>query len=422
MWLFISWESSRPVVGVKVNSSSGHPQLLCRILILRPKLIDEECDRAPDNRSSADATNNEQKVRCGSSWVTWSRLRETGVGKHIPRAMCPPEQLIGGKEDAVIRATNKGFTRCGDTHETTLKRNKIEFVVAPYKADAQLVFLLDEKRCDCLSNPLGVDLKLAIGVMKKCKETRENDYLELRNLLWATSKHDLYHMQNYSVMHWSSLLKRGKEVINVAMPVLPTLMYPGSFSRSLSRVQVSTMAVKDDLIVAGGFYGELICKYKVGLRFLFIVVTRCLNVFFKIGSDDAILDDQFLPCSGAMRVMTDASYGCLMRRVLLALITSRSPGVLMIRLLALMEINKMNGHVDYSFASAWHPNVQIVATGNQDTTCRLWDIRNPSESLAVLKGRMGEIRAIRFSADGRYLAIAETADFVLIFDSQTDYG
>ncbi|GJZ23341.1 uncharacterized WD repeat-containing protein-like protein isoform X4 [Tanacetum coccineum] len=71
-----------------------------------------------------------------------------------------------------------------------------------------------------------------------------------------------------------------------------------------------------------------------------------------------------------------------------------------IRLLALMEINKMNGHVDYSFASAWHPNVQIVATGNQDTTCRLWDIQNPSESLAVLKGRMGAIRAIRFSTDG----------------------
>ena len=35
---------------------------------------------------------------------------------------------------------------------------------------------------------------------------------------------------------------------------------------------------------------------------------------------------------------------------------------------------------------------------------------------------MGAIRAIRFSSDGRYLAIAEPADFVHIFDSQTDYG
>lgn len=28
----------------------------------------------------------------------------------------------------------------------------------------------------------------------------------------------------------------------------------------LSRVQISTMAVKDNLLVAGGFQGELICK------------------------------------------------------------------------------------------------------------------------------------------------------------------
>lgn len=31
-------------------------------------------------------------------------------------------------------------------------------------------------------------------------------------------------------------------------------------ARPLSRVQISTMAVKDNLMVAGGFQGELICK------------------------------------------------------------------------------------------------------------------------------------------------------------------
>ncbi|PWA66270.1 transducin/WD40 repeat-like superfamily protein [Artemisia annua] len=299
----------------------------------------------------------------------------------------------------------------------------------------------------------------------------------LRNLLWATSKHDLYLMQNYSVMHWSSLLKRGKEVINVAMPVLPTLKYPGSFSRSLSRVQVSTMAVKDDLIVAGGFHGELICKYlnKPGVSFA-----------TKIATDETAITnsvDISYSSSGAMRVMTanndalirvfDAKsfacvdnfsfpwsvnvsisylycmwkYGhiwgwlkwCWLKMVKLDFNgqrwdTSVSPDG---KLLAVLgdsteclladaqsgkEINKLKGHLDYSFASAWHPNGQIVATGNQDTTCRLWDIRIPSKSLAVLKGRMGAIRAIRFSSDGRYLAIAEPADFVHIFDSQTDYG
>lgn len=34
---------------------------------------------------------------------------------------------------------------------------------------------------------------------------------------------------------------------------------------------------------------------------------------------------------------------------------------------------------------------------------------------------MGAIRALRFTSDGRFLAMAEPADFVHIFDSHTDY-
>lgn len=111
--------------------------------------------------------------------------------------------------------------------------------------------------------------------------------LQLRNLIWATSKHDVYVVQNYSVMHWSSLLRRGKEVLNVSGKVVPTqvsisckllqftasyVLYDGfyylaipqkhcgSSPQQLSRVQISTMSVKGNLLVAGGFQGELICK------------------------------------------------------------------------------------------------------------------------------------------------------------------
>ncbi|KAG4133965.1 hypothetical protein ERO13_D08G123801v2 [Gossypium hirsutum] len=81
----------------------------------------------------------------------------------------------------------------------------------------------------------------------------------------------------------------------------------------------------------------------------------------------------------------------------------------------------LEGHLDYSFASAWHPDGNILATGNQDTTCRLWDVRKPSQSLAVLKGRMGAIRALKFTSDGRFLAMAEPADFVHVFDTKSGY-
>ena len=52
----------------------------------------------------------------------------------------------------------------------------------------------------------------------------------------------------------------------------------------------------------------------------------------------------------------------------------------------------------------------------QDTTTRVWDIRQPGKSLVVLSGRMGAVRSLRFSSDGRFLAMAEPADFVHLFD------
>ncbi|CAA2992631.1 uncharacterized WD repeat-containing -like isoform X2 [Olea europaea subsp. europaea] len=99
-----------------------------------------------------------------------------------------------------------------------------------------------------------------------------------------------------------------------------------------------------------------------------------------------------------------------------------NPMFLMLTRLCLQVLSNLKGHLDYSFASAWHPNGQILATGNQDTTCRLWDVRNLSESFAVLKGRMGAIRAIRFSSDGQFMAMTEPADFVHIFDAESDYA
>lgn len=36
--------------------------------------------------------------------------------------------------------------------------------------------------------------------------------------------------------------------------------HPGSLLEGFTQTQVSTLAVKDKLLVAGGFQGELICK------------------------------------------------------------------------------------------------------------------------------------------------------------------
>ena len=46
--------------------------------------------------------------------------------------------------------------------------------------------------------------------------------MQLRNLVWATSKHDVCLISNYSVMHWSSLSGNLSEIINFAGHVAPT--------------------------------------------------------------------------------------------------------------------------------------------------------------------------------------------------------
>jgi len=79
------------------------------------------------------------------------------------------------------------------------------------------------------------------------------------------------------------------------------------------------------------------------------------------------------------------------------------------------------GHRDYSFASAWHPNGCTFATGNQDKTCRVWDVRHLSSPVAILKGNLGATRSIRFSSDGQYMVVAEPADFVHVYSTKADY-
>eukprot|EP00252_Welwitschia_mirabilis_P025194 TRINITY_DN777_c0_g1_i12.p1 TRINITY_DN777_c0_g1~~TRINITY_DN777_c0_g1_i12.p1 ORF type:complete len:338 (+),score=27.71 TRINITY_DN777_c0_g1_i12:1867-2880(+) len=282
-----------------------------------------------------------------------------------------------------------------------------------------------------------------VSTLLKCwpQASSVSAFVMLRNLVWATSKHDVYLMQNYSVMYWSPLKKRATEVLNVSGHIVPSEKHPGSAAQGLTRVQVSTMSVKDKLVAAGGFQGELICKFlnKPGVSFC----TKITHDENAITNAVEIFND----ASGATRVMT-ANNDSKVRifdtekfRVLSTFTfpwsvnyTSVSPDGKLVTVLGDSEdcliadtktgktVGTLKGHLDYSFSSAWHPNGYLVATGNQDTTCRLWDVRKTSSSVAVLKGRMGAIRSIRFSSDGRFMAMAEPADFVHLFDTREDFG
>jgi len=86
-----------------------------------------------------------------------------------------------------------------------------------------------------------------------------------------------------------------------------------------------------------------------------------------------------------------------------------------------VTIATLKGHLDFSFAAAWHPNNIVVATGNQDKTTKVWDVRYTGQSVATLDGDIGAVRSIRFTNNGRFMAVAECADIVNIYDIETNF-
>ncbi|CAI0447708.1 unnamed protein product [Linum tenue] len=274
-------------------------------------------------------------------------------------------------------------------------------------------------------------------------------HFQLRNLLWATSKHDVYLVGDYSVMHWSALLRKGKEVLNVAKPVVPTLVRfnwfymqkrPGLLTQSLSRVQISSMAVRDNILVAGGFQGELIFKYldHPGAAFCTKLtsnenaITNAVDIYtcpsgstrIMAANNDAkirVLDAMSFACTNQFSFDWSVNSTSVSPDGKLVAVLGDSVDCLLADSQSGKVAATLKGHLDYSFSATWHPDGRILATGNQDTSCRLWDIRNPSTSLVVLKGNMGAIRGLKFTSDGRFLAMQEPADFVHVFDVGSGY-
>ncbi|CAN6172713.1 unnamed protein product [Urochloa humidicola] len=265
-------------------------------------------------------------------------------------------------------------------------------------------------------------------------------HFQLRNLLWATSKHDVYFMSESTVGHWSPLSHKLSTVLDFSRHVAPAEKHPGSLLEGFSGVQVSTLAVNEGLLVAGGFQGELICKGLADRNVKFCTRTTL--------SDNAITNaiDIHRSTSGSLCI-TVSNNDCGVREYDMERFqllnhfrynwpvnhTSVSPDRKLLAVVGddrdALLVDSRNGkvtstlvgHLDYSFATAWHPNGLTFATGNQDKTCRVWDLRNLSTSLAVLRGNIGAIRCIRYSSDGRFLVFSEPADFVHVYSAAADY-
>lgn len=265
-------------------------------------------------------------------------------------------------------------------------------------------------------------------------------HFQLRNLVWATSKHDVYLMSNYSVMHWSSVSSNLSEVINFSGHVAPTERHAGSLLEGFTQTQISTLAVRDNFLVAGGFHGELSCKCldKPGVTFCTRTtcednaITNAIEIYdslsggvhFIASNNDCGLreyDMERFQLLSHYHFPWPVNHTSVSPDRKLTAIVGDHPDGLLVDSQNGKTVASVVGHLDYSFASAWHPDGRTFATGNQDKTCRVWDLRNLSKPIAILKGNMGAVRSVRFSSDGQFLVVAEPADFVHVYSTKADY-
>ena len=291
-------------------------------------------------------------------------------------------------------------------------------------------------------------------------------HFQLRNLVWASSHNDVYTVYENCLRHYSPSLApplSSSFPPSSSSPPLKTLLdlSGGPLTPFLGinntggggGVQISTLCVKDGWIAIGGFGGELILLRSKDIN------TRHDEVEIKgrispptfstrLGrSDNGITNGIDIAGLGAgcsiSPSLLSSNNDCLIRLLdletfqlkhshtfewainygtmrpggeALVAVVGDDPVTHLTDMTSGKTIAKLECHQDYSFACAWHPGGILLATGNQDTTAAVWDIRKTKEPLSRLVGSMGAIRSIRFSPDGRFMVMVEPVDFVHIVD------
>lgn len=263
-------------------------------------------------------------------------------------------------------------------------------------------------------------------------------HFQLRHLVGMTSANDVFYCQTHKVMHYNLLSRaKPKPFMDVSGETAGTL------PANLGIFPVCTLCAKHGFVAAGGFRGELVMK-RVGSQQKFDAalrvtdnengITNAIDIYESYtGSLSLVLSNndsavRLVDASTCLNSSTfempwavNCSAPCPLGK-LFCVVGDDSEGVILDSSARGSVVARLRGHADFSFACAWHPDGNIVATGNQDLTTRVYDLRFLRKPLAVLQANIGAVRSLKFSPDGRFLAMAEPADYVSLYDAASGYS
>ncbi|KAI7870236.1 hypothetical protein BDF14DRAFT_1776318 [Spinellus fusiger] len=247
-------------------------------------------------------------------------------------------------------------------------------------------------------------------------------HFQLRKLLWATSKNDVYFLKDDTIRHWSPQRAKSKEVASFPMKIISMTCAHGILLVGGSRGEYAYRRLDaiDSMSYCGAPtqdpYGttnhlDIVDLNRGGLTaaisgndqttYLVNLGTMVIEQYIKFKfpvNNTAVSPNKKLICA----------VGDSTRTSIADINTGR-------------EIISINDHSDFSFSCCWSPDGMTLATGNQDKTTRVYDIRNTSRVLHLLGAEIGTIRSLQYSSDGKYLVAAEPIDYVHVYDVKSGY-
>jgi WD40 repeat protein len=86
------------------------------------------------------------------------------------------------------------------------------------------------------------------------------------------------------------------------------------------------------------------------------------------------------------------------------------------------QIAVLTGHTDKVYDVAFSPDGHRLVSGSWDGTVRIWDIDHRAELGKPLEGHAGKVRVVTFSPDGRYIASSGDDGTVRLWNSRTQHA
>jgi WD40 repeat protein len=249
-----------------------------------------------------------------------------------------------------------------------------------------------------------------------------SEHFQLRNCLCSTSKSQLYSIctESGKILKYNPLTRE----------VLPAMTIRKD-------AKLVSMSVCEPYIAAGGINGELfIADITRGALLVDEVLAEgesCITNYCQFYYDQAklkllvcnndhsirFIDPEFYAASKIFNCIAPVNHASLSPDLGLVAAALDDRAAYIFSTNDGQPVYKLEGHKDYGFATGWHPlNPYIVATGNQDLSVRLWDLRNGGKQpLACLSAKIGACLSLKFTGNGEFLVFSESADFIHVVDA-----